>query len=224
MQDALNRHIGTMHGLSCVELGSGRGDLSALLAEQGAAVTLLDASLGALQQAAERFERLGLPASLVMGDLFTPPPTMHNHFDVVLSSGVIEHFNDARRTQSILAHWQLTRPGGVVIISVPAATCPTYRIWKCYWELRGWWPYGFEKPYSRRELLRRSAAAGLVHCSVSSFGTWQSLGDHLLKNVLRLPVPDWSTRSSWLDEYIGSTHLLIAYRPSLPSPDSSTAR
>ena len=52
----LNNAFGRIKGLNTIELGSGRGDLSVLLAERGANVTLLDASDAALEQARERFD------------------------------------------------------------------------------------------------------------------------------------------------------------------------
>src|SRR5690554_5522609 len=63
----LRSHFGTLKGLQTIELGSGRADLSGLLAEEGAHTTLLDANAMALQLAEQRFSRLGLNACRVQG-------------------------------------------------------------------------------------------------------------------------------------------------------------
>src|SRR5262245_43145895 len=72
IRDRIRRTFGCIKGLRAIELGSGRGDLSALLAEEGARVTLLDSSERALSQARSRFSRLGLEGQFQLGDLFAP--------------------------------------------------------------------------------------------------------------------------------------------------------
>lgn len=204
----LEQTFGSLQGLRTVELGSGRGDLSALLAQHGANVTLLDTSEHALRQAQHRFNRLGLSAAFEKGDLFDASALKKTTFDVALSSGVIEHFVDEQRTQSIAAHASAVRTGGVVVLSVPHAHCPTYRLWKLYLECRRWWPYGLELPYSRRELTRRASQSGLSELESVVYGFWQSIGDHGLKTIFGR-TPDWSNHHSWLDRWFGATLVLM---------------
>ena len=156
----LETWFGTLDGLRTIELGSGRGDLSALLAQRGARVTLLDTSDRALAQARHRFDRMGLKAEFVQADMLGALDRVREPFDVALSSGVIEHFTNQDRTRAVRAHHDMLRRGGAAIISVPHAWCIPYRLWKSYLELRGCWPYGLEIPYTRRELARRSRQAG----------------------------------------------------------------
>ena len=94
----LEATFGSLVGLRTIELGSGRGDLSVLLAERGADVTLFDASDVGLDQARRRFDRRNLPASFVRGDLLGPLDEWTGQFHVALSSGVIEHFAGAMPT------------------------------------------------------------------------------------------------------------------------------
>ncbi len=204
--------FGTCAGLKTIELGAGRGDLSALLAERGAKVTLLDASDEALDQAHRRFRRLGLPASFVKHDFLGTLDTLRSRYDVALSSGVVEHFRGPDRTQAIKAHHDVLAPGGMAVISVPHAWCVPYRLWKLYCELRQCWPYGLEVPFARGDLLRRSRLAGLSRPSVSCFGFWQSVGDHLAKRILGRGR-DWVSKSSMLDPWLGATLVLVARRP-----------
>jgi len=207
----LTTTFGRLRGLRAIELGSGRGDLAALLAEQGADVTLLDLSPTVLEQARERFARLQLPANFVVGNLFTPPGELRSGFDVALSSGVIEHFRGADRTRALAAHHDVLRLGGLAIVSVPHAWCIPYRAWKLYLELRGWWPYGVEIPYSRGELQRRARRAGFARSRTQCVGFWQACGDQWCRGILKQRV-DWSARKSRLDPLMGLSAVLFAWR------------
>src|SRR3990172_8964070 len=82
----LESTFGAISGLQTIELGCGRGDLSALLAERGASVTLLDASPTALAQARRRFDRLGLRAEYIQADLLELPQRLLGGSDVALST------------------------------------------------------------------------------------------------------------------------------------------
>ena len=211
IQDRLVSNFGSLRGLRTIELGSGRGDLSVLLAQAGADVTLLDSSRRALDQAQKRFGRLGCSACFERGDLFAPPAHLLGSFDVALSSGVIEHFEHDVRTQAFRAHADVLNHRGLGIISVPNAWCPSYRLWKFYLELRGWWPYGIEIPYSRREMFRRARVGGFTRIEVAGAGFWQSVGDHLGRGLLGRG-PDWAAWSSRLDRVMGMSLILLGRR------------
>ncbi len=208
LQDA----FGSLRGLRTIELGSGRGDLSVLLAGEGAQVTLLDQHRGVLREAQRRFDRLGLPVTCLEGDLFEKPGGRESEFDVALSLGVVEHFHGAMRTQAVMAHRQAVRPGGMVIISVPHAWCPTYRLWKLEQELRGTWPYGMEIPYSRRELRSRARQAGLERIESHTFGFRHSLQSHWVRRWFPAAA-DGFQQASRLDSLMGFVLLLFARRP-----------
>lgn len=209
--DRLERTFGAIAGLNTVELGSGRGDLSVLLAQRGARVTLLDASDEALDQARRRFDRLGLSARFARADLLSTPDAWRGRFDVAVSSGVIEHFRNVDRTRALRAHWEVLREGGAAIVSVPNAWCPPYRLWKFYLQLRGWWPYGLELPYSRRELTRRARDVGFGRLEARCVGFWQSVGDHWGRSLLGRG-PDWVDRPSLLDKTMGMSVLFFGRR------------
>lgn len=209
--EKLRNCFGDLRGLRTIELGSGRGDLSVLLAQAGANVTLFDASRLALDQARRRFDRLGLRAGFVLGDFLNLDPTLCRRFDVSLSSGVIEHFRGMERTEAAAAHRHCLRDGGVGIISVPHAHCVSYRLWKTWLEWRRRWPYGLEIPYSRKELADRVARAGFKEVELHALGWWQSVGDHWGRNVLRRTV-DWVDRPSALDRAMGMTLLSFGRR------------
>jgi SAM-dependent methyltransferase len=209
---ALRRRLGSLAGLRTIELGSGRGDLSVLLAQEGAQVTLLDFSSTALDLARERFARLGLSAQCATGDLLDLPRDLRGRYDVSLSSGVLEHFVGAARTRAMASHNVALKPGGVAVVSVPNAWCIPYRMWKAYLELRGWWPYGLEMPFSRSELHARAQRVGLHDLDTHGLNFWQAIGDQWFGNLLKHPV-DWSERTSRWDAWLGQTALLFGSRP-----------
>ncbi len=209
--DRIESTFGSVRGLETVELGSGRGDLSALLAGRGARTTLLDANEQALAQAQHRFARLGLDARYEQRNMFDTPPAWRGRFDISLSSGVIEHFKCDDRTRVIDAHHQVLKPGGMAIISIPHAWCLPYRLWKFYLDLRGWWPYGMELPYTKRELARRAGQVGFVRSETRCMGFWLSVGSQWGQMLLGYR-PAWSDRRSWLDSTMGVTLVLVAWR------------
>ena len=207
----LKAAFGATDGLHTIELGSGRGDLSTLLAEHGASVTLLDTSYLALNQARRRFDRLGLHATYERGDLFDVGVAQCGRFDVALSSGVIEHFRGDDRSRAVRAHYDVLRRGGLAVISVPNARCVPYRLWKLYLELRGWWPYGLEQPYTRPEMLCRAKKAGLTDLEARCTGFWQSVGDHWRRSLFGRG-PDWVDRASVIDRLMGMSLILFGRR------------
>jgi cyclopropane fatty-acyl-phospholipid synthase-like methyltransferase len=203
--------FGTVRGLRTIELGAGRGDLSVILAECGAEVTLLDASERAHRQARERFDRLGLDANYVTADMLGSLDEQAGRFDLAVSSGVVEHFEGEQRARALAGHHAALRPGGMAVVSVPHAWCLPYRLWKLYLETRGWWPYGMEIPYSQGELSRRAMDAGFGRVEVSAYGLWQSVGDHWLKSIFHRKV-DLSLKRSRVDNWLGMTALCFAWR------------
>ena len=207
----LESTFGSIRGLKTIELGCGRGDLSALMARRGAEVTLFDHSEAGLDEAKWRFDRLGLQAQYGTGDILGSLDAWNGRYDVVLSSGVIEHFAGEERTETVRAHCKVLKPGGLAVISVPNARCLPYRAWKCYLELRGWWPYGMEVPYTRRELLRRCRRVGFARIETQCHGFWQSVGDHWYRRLMG-HGPDWVARPSLLDAWMGFVLLLFAWR------------
>lgn len=209
IRDRLRRTFGRIKGLRTIEMGCGRGDLSALLAQEGACVTLLDTSQRALDQARMRFSRLGLEARFEIGDLFAINSAL-DRYDVSLSSGVIEHFQSDQRTLAIQRHGHAIHDHGMAIISVPNARCVPYRIWKSWLELRDCWPYGYECPFSRRELRRRARQAGFDRIEIRGFGFGQSLTDQLMPLFRRRPVRK-AAPDSMLDESMGLALILFGW-------------
>lgn len=210
--ERIERHFGRLDGLRSIELGSGRGDLSVLLAQRGVNATLFDNNQKALDSASARFARHRLSATFQQGDLLAFPDSCQGAHDIALSVGVIEHFKGETRTETLRAHWNALRPGGLAIVTVPNAHCPPYRLWKWYLEARGVWPYGMEIPYTREELLTRGREAGFVDIEVRAVGLWQSVGDHLWPMFLGRRR-DWVDRPSRFDGRFGSVLIFVGRKP-----------
>ena len=117
----LRRHV--KPGMRFLEIGCAPGKMLAWVAMVlGADVAGLDSSDRGMSYTRQLFDALGIQADLRKEDI-------HSHtfepgsFDVVYSSGLIEHFSDPRPT--VQAHAELARPSGKVIITIP--------------NLSGWW-------------------------------------------------------------------------------------
>lgn len=214
-RDVIATSFGSIEDLRSVELGSGRGDFSVMLAEKGAAVTLVDTNAAALSSARRRFDRLGLSADTKQDDLFAFARGFGGGtagaFDVAVSLGVIEHFDGAARTLALKAHLDLLRPGGLAIVSVPHAWSWPYRLWKRRLETANAWPYGFEKPFSRRELIARAGEAGFARCECFTFGFRQFVSDRMHERLGRAK-PRVAVGLSALDRWFGAAIVLFAWR------------
>jgi len=72
--------------------------------------------------------------------------------DLVFSVGLIEHFDPAETRAAILAHFDLVRPGGTVIITFPTPTS-LYRATRGLIETCGMWQFPDERPLKPAEPL-----------------------------------------------------------------------
>lgn len=202
--------FGRVQGLRTIELGSGRGDVSLLLARRGARVTLVDYSDKALSEARLRFERFQLEAKFIRADLLGDLEDLVGRYDVALSYGVVEHFKGPDRTRAVRAHRRVLGDPGLAVISVPNAACLPYRVWKMYLEKRGWWPYGLEIPYTRTELADRAARAGFTRVETRTFGFRQFVAQHVGEGVLHREVAR-PQRQSWLDNVMGMALVMFGW-------------
>ncbi|EKD83496.1 MAG: hypothetical protein ACD_39C00636G0008 [uncultured bacterium] len=115
-------------GSKYIEIGCAPGKLlSWVAAKRKAEVTGLDYSEDGLKSCKLLFEALKLPVKLYQEDLFSNTlPT--ESFDVVVSFGVIEHFDDPR--PAIEKHLELLKPGGTALICIPNYSGIFYQLQK----------------------------------------------------------------------------------------------
>jgi SAM-dependent methyltransferase len=145
----------TKPGQSVLELGSGTGELSAVLAKNGRGTTLLDYSENCLKFSKRLFETANLKGTHIMADVLKPLPFADNTFDCVWSSGLLEHFND-EQIISILQESKRVSKNKVISL-VPNAYSLAYRIGKWYQEYKGLWPWGKEEPKFSMESYFKNA-------------------------------------------------------------------
>ncbi len=83
------------------------------------------------------------------------------HADLAFSVGLVEHFDPEDTRRAILAHFDLSRPGGLVIISFPTPTL-LYRTARSICEAAGLWRFPDERPLPREEVVHAIELRGRV--------------------------------------------------------------
>lgn len=102
-------------GRRVVELGCGRGSVSAYFADAGYDCTLLDISPTVIERARRIFAKHGLSAKCVVGDAYaTGLPSAS--FDVAVSIGLLEHLEDLER--ALAEQVRLLDEGGLLLAYV----------------------------------------------------------------------------------------------------------
>jgi glycosyltransferase involved in cell wall biosynthesis len=81
--------------------------------------------------------------------------------DVVFSVGLVEHFDPAETRQAVLAHFDILRPGGIVIITFPTPTL-LYRSVRALIERVGMWKFPDERPLAPAEVLAAIGERGAI--------------------------------------------------------------
>lgn len=85
--------------------------------EFGFSVTGLDYSSIGCELARHVLEKSGVEGDIVCADFFSPPVEMLGTFDVVVSFGVVEHFENT--TACLRAVSSFLKPGGMLITNIP---------------------------------------------------------------------------------------------------------
>jgi 2-polyprenyl-3-methyl-5-hydroxy-6-metoxy-1,4-benzoquinol methylase len=108
----------TTQGEKILEIGCARSVwLPYFSKEFGFNVTGIDYSELGCQQAMQILSNDGVRGEIVCADFFSPPESMLKAFDVVVSFGVLEHFNNS--IACIAAFSTFLKPGGLLITNIP---------------------------------------------------------------------------------------------------------
>lgn len=156
---------------SILELGSGTGELSAILSLYGRKAQLLDYSTESIDFAIRLFGKLGINADFHCSDMLKGIPLKNNSVDWVFSSGVLEHFSDEQIISILKESKRLAKKG--VMCLVPNANSIFYRIGKHKMEHDRTWAYGHEDPKQTMQPLFE--AAGLTQVKEFSVAPLHSL-------------------------------------------------
>lgn len=141
-------------GLSVIEVGCGSAIYACIMAQLGAAVTALDQSQKALARAQERANSIGVEIKTVRADALEFGKIWRGTFDMAMSFGTVEHFRAPLRERMCKVHWDLVKPGGAVVISVPNILFLPHEFLKWLLMIKGKWFLGYEGSFTPWELKR----------------------------------------------------------------------
>lgn len=188
IENVVHQEFGSFNKLKVIEIGAGTGTNAALMAKRGADVTILDYSKNALKKSQKFFKSNGVSAKFVQMNALKLSEDMINRYDLSLSFGLTEHFKGNDRVLINKAHFDVLRPGGVALISVPNKYNPPYRLFKFVAERTNRWSVGEEYPYSRKEFRDICRKIGIEKYSF--------FGDSLYSSIyfIRFISPVWVLR------------------------------
>ena len=144
-----------------LDLGSGRGQHSAMLALAGKHTTLVDWSLDNIEFSVKLFESLKMRGTFCRADMLKSLPFKNDTFDTVFSCGVFEYFSDDEIREILKEAFRVARKQ--VIIMVPNAFSIPYRIGKFYMEKRGTWEWGGERPFATMKPYFTAVGCHRIH-------------------------------------------------------------
>lgn len=155
-------------GSRVLEVGAGSGRLSALLASYGHRLTCLDYTSQALEAARRNFATAGVPGEFVQGDAFALPFS-EGSFDVVFSTGLLEHYADPLPIVAEMA--RVLRPDGVFFSDIVPRKFSSLRALEF---LRPEPPF-FERSFTRHQILQLLNEAGLERIGAFAAGVFPPL-------------------------------------------------
>lgn len=164
----LFRCFGDVKGKKILEVGSGSGQVSAMLASKGGIMHLVDISKKSLEYSKKYFASKKLPVKLYNQDAFKikfPPES----FDYVWNGGVIEHFNDREKILLLKKMWKLVKPGGKLFVTVPNAHDFPFMIAKKILEIRKKWSFGIEDDITIKRVGDLAKHAGIKTFSIYAY-------------------------------------------------------
>jgi hypothetical protein len=106
-------------------------------------------------------QRLGPEQPVVLHRQDCRTVSLPDSADAVFSVGLIEHFDPPSTREATLAHFRLSRPGGIVVITFPTPTW-LYRMARVVCETLGLWKFPDERPLKRAEVLSSVQEQGTV--------------------------------------------------------------
>jgi len=125
----------------------------------------------------------------VVGDI-TRLPFPDDTFDLCFNQGVVEH-TGGRHLEAIREMARVTRPGGVVMVTVPNYYCFPHTWRRGLRRLLGLPPLtGDEPPYRHREMRAYFAAAGLTRVEIEGY--------YFMQSIMRIPTFSFMARNPLL--------------------------
>jgi hypothetical protein len=119
-----------------------------------------DFNSGGLRLFMQKMRGAEITHQAMMADLLSETPGLEKA-DVVFSVGLVEHFSPEGSRIVAARHFELVRPGGLVIITAPTPTFP-YRFTRGWAERFGLWAFPDERPMAYEEVEGLGAGRGRV--------------------------------------------------------------
>ncbi|MBF0484460.1 MAG: methyltransferase domain-containing protein [Candidatus Omnitrophica bacterium] len=158
----------TEPGDRVLELGSGTGELSAILGRYGRKPFLMDFSKTNIDLSKDVFNVLNLSGDFFCQNVLEPWQILDGQVDWVFSSGLLEHFSD-QEIQNIMLKSKTAAKKGVICL-VPNAASLMYRAGKFEMEQNGVWSYGFEDPkFSMKKFFEDVGLVNIQEFSVAPY-------------------------------------------------------
>ncbi len=126
----LARALNAQAGQRVLDAGSGTGNLSILLKSKGVRVTSFDFS----SSAQRKHKKKDPDADLVEGSLEEPLPFPDGHFDAVCCASVLFALSEEGCELSLSEFQRVLRPGGQLVLTVPAAEASLERLVVMYFQ------------------------------------------------------------------------------------------
>ncbi len=167
-----------------IEVGCRSGITTLLLSkEYNFHPFFLDISEGALTQVYINANELGIEdkITLIRGNALQIPFD-DNCFDFVWSGGVNEHFKGGERQIIFNEMVRITKVGGSTLVGVPNKYYLPLTINKHISMKRGTWAFGYEEPYTTKELRARMKVAGLKSVMIEEADFF--IGLHFLLSII----------------------------------------
>lgn len=109
-----------------LDIGCGAGTIDFYLASRGHKVLGIDIAGDALDRCEKSAQLLGLESKLSFEKLNFPEERPQGKFDLVICSEVLEHLKNDEKAISVI--FELLRPGGFAVFSVPSQNAPLYKL------------------------------------------------------------------------------------------------
>jgi len=146
----LLKHI-DLHDVKILELGSGSGDGSLLLANTLTAkkIVLVDSNKTALSIAKNNLPD-NIPVEFINKSIFDLESEIDEQFDIVHSEGLLEHFQGKERL-ALRVHSEYCKPNGFVLVFAVYDSL-RYRAGRAILNMLDKWDYYDEIPFTESEL------------------------------------------------------------------------
>jgi putative flippase GtrA len=150
LTDAIRKHLGRTRPDTVIELGGANSCfLSAIEKNIGfGTYHVVDKNRYGLRLLEERYSD---SANVITheGDVLGDPSV--RGADLVFSVGLVEHFSPSGTSRAIGTHFEMAKPGGLVLVSFPTPTW-LYRAARSLTEAAGAWKFPDERPLSPDEV------------------------------------------------------------------------